>query len=500
MAKSSSVLRNASMVTGHVIVKGAVLFFLYRHLLNTLGADQVGIWAIVLATTAVSRVSELGLSGGATKFVAAAHAKGDYQKAADIVQTTLLTIGVLLAVILSVGYFVITWLLFVIIPADSVKMALDILPYALMSVWLSGVGGVVSASLDGCHRVDLRAVVDMVSSVLFLLLVLVLTSTYELVGLAVAQVSQALFVAVVGWLFLRRQLSALPHMLLRWNFEIFREMFRYGVNFQIISVIMMLYEPLAKAFLTKFGGLSATAYFDMAYRMVLQFRALLVAANQVLVPKISAVHELSPERVDHLYRESYRVILFLAVPLFLMLAASIPMISHAWIGQSQPDFIFFGLIIAFGYLINTLSAPAYFINLGIGALRWNVISHVTLGFLSAALGYILGKSFGGWGVISGSIIALIIASIITIIGTHRDHHIPLSRLFPKESSWLILASGVAGINVLVLPHYISDYFALEIRVGVTLLTSMLILAPAIWWHPVRSDMWERISGVTSGVR
>jgi O-antigen/teichoic acid export membrane protein len=46
----------------------------------------------------------------------------------------------------------------------------------------------------------------------------------------------------------------------------------------------MLYDPITKALLTKFGGLSLVGYYEMANKLIYQIRSLKVSANQILVP------------------------------------------------------------------------------------------------------------------------------------------------------------------------------------------------------------------------
>ncbi len=492
---NGNVWRNAIMATGQAVVMGVVLFFLYRYLLNTLGAESVGIWAVVLATTSASRISELGLSGGAIKFVAAAHARGDFRKGSDVVQTASLTIGVVLAIVLIAGYPFFKWLLARIVPAVSLPDALAVLPYSLVSVWLSGTGGIIHASLDGCQRADLRASVAMVSVVVYLLFVWTLIPTYGLIGLGLAQVCQTFFIMTISWMLLRCQISTLPRIPFRWRFSIFKEMFRYGVNFQTISIFAIFYEPLIKAFLTKFGSLSVTAYFEMANRMVTQFRALVVSANQVLVPKIAAVHETSPEQIPQLYGYSYRVVFFLVVPLFALLVAAVPLIGFVWIGHEQSDFVFFGVVVTLGYLINILSGPAYYMNLGTGALRWNVLSHAALGLLTAILGYVFGVFWGGRGVVIGSIIALILSSMITIWGTYKDQKIPFRDLIPDDSRWLLVSACAAIIIVPFIERHVFDGISSVFQHLVGLLIAILFLGPAVWKHPVRRVVWTRVVSI-----
>lgn len=473
------------MATVQVIITGAVLFILYRYLLRTLGADHVGIWSVALATASVLRISELGLAGGATKFLAAANAKDDFRKAAEVVETTVLTIAITLAIALIVGYPLICLLLGKIVPPTHLPTAIEIIPYALVSVWLMGAGGVIHVSLDGCQRADLRASVAMVAVVLYLLLVYLLIPPYGLIGLGLAQIIQAFFIMVASWILLRREISALSIVPFRWRIYIFQEMLLYGASFQLISIFSMLFEPLTKAFLTKFGSLSATTYFEMANRMVTQFRALVVSANQVLVPKIAAVQETSPGQILQIYRDSYRAVFFLIIPLFSLLIVATPLIGLIWIGFYEPNFVFFGVILVLGYLINTLSVPAYFMNLGIGSLRWNVISHMVLGLFVATLGYTFGVIAGGRGVVIGTVTALTLSSAIIILGTHKDHKISYGDLLPNESLLILfIACGSIVIEMLFTNNLIHN--------SIILLITFVALLPAIWLHPMRIIMWNGI--------
>src|ERR1017187_7466931 len=128
--------RNAIMAVAQVLVSGGVLFLLYRYLLRTIGPEQMGIWAIVLATASASRISEMGFTGSAVKYTAKYIARGEKDKASEVIQTTAITIGVVLACVLAGGYPLIAWLMGKLIPAAHISDALAILPYALVSVWV----------------------------------------------------------------------------------------------------------------------------------------------------------------------------------------------------------------------------------------------------------------------------------------------------------------------------------------------------------------------------
>lgn len=492
--QSTSVTRNAIMAVIQTVVSGGTLFLLYRYLLREIGPDKVGIWAIVLAAASASRISEMGFTGSAVKFTAKYIARGEFSRASEIIQTTVITIGIVLAGVLTIGYPVITWLMAKFIPVTEIQSAIAILPYALVSVWIGAVAGVFSSGLEGCQRIDVRALVSMLSAILFLGLTWILVPYYGLIGLAWAQIGQGGAMLIGSQILLKRELPALPLLPRGWRYSIFREMFRYGANFQVSSIFAMLFEPTTKALMAKFGGLSMTAYYEMANRMVTQFRSLLVAANKVVVPRIATLHEKTPEAVQKTYRESYQMVFFLALPLYVGVVAVAPLVSELWIGRYERAFVMYSLLLAAGYWVNTLVGPAYFVNLGTGLLRWNTMAHIVIGILNGAMGFFLGSAFGGDGVVLGYVLALVIGSSLVVLGYHYDYHIPVADLLPRESKSLVLASCAGLMIGWIIFNLLDLSINILLKAGLSFVISIIIVGTACWMHPMRSRLMERIIG------
>jgi len=128
----SSTSRNALMAVLQTIFSGVTLFVLFRYLLIEIGSEQVGIWSLILATASATRISEMGFSASAVKFTAKYIARGEIKKASEIIQTTVLTIGVFLAVILLLAYPLILWVIPKLIPSANIQNALDIIILAFV--------------------------------------------------------------------------------------------------------------------------------------------------------------------------------------------------------------------------------------------------------------------------------------------------------------------------------------------------------------------------------
>jgi len=440
------------MAVGQVFVSSLILFLVYRHLMRTTGPEQLGVYSIVLAASSTLRISELGFSGSVIKFTAKYMARGDAEKAAEVVQTSMITVGGVLVGVLAVAYPLIQWLLGAIIPVSSILHAQELLPFAVLSVWTAVLSGILLSGLDGCKRIDLRAMVSMVSSLLFLSLAWVLISSYGLVGLAIAQICQSAFSFVAAWVLLQRELSPLRLLSFKWSYQVFREMFVYGFNVQVTAFAGLLFDPITKALVAEYGGLATTGYYEMASRMVMQFRSLLISANQTIVPQIAGIKENTPEQLYKAYIDTYRVLFYFALPMYAGLAASAPLVSVIWIGHSEEIFVRFVWLLTAGWAVNTLSGPAYFMNLGTGHLRWNTWSHIIIGVLNVLLGTLFGRLYAGTGVAMGYVLALIIGGLIVIVPYHRSNRVAMAELFPAESRSLCIAC-IAG---LVLSYFVFD--------------------------------------------
>lgn len=480
--------RNVMATVTQVLISGVVFFVLYRYLYDRLGVEQIGVWSLVFAATSVSRIGDLGLSAGVVRFVAQALGRGDTERAAEVVQTVVMTLGIFMAALLAIGYPLFVMALNYFLPVHSVPIALGILPYALISLWVMIVVSVFSGGLDGCMRMDLRSLLMGLSHLAYLGFSMLLVPKYGLEGVAMAQLIQSVGLMTLMWWVLRRQMKELPLIPVHWKLTVLKEMFGYGVNFQIITVMNMLFDPVVKALMSKFGGLEALGYYEMANRLILQGRALIIEASRVMVPAIATLQEHDAAKATQLFLISYRMTFYVAVLFYGLLGISITTISMLWLGHYQATFIQFALLLNLGWFVNTLIGPAYFSNLGSGKLRANVISHAIMGLCSLFVGVVLGLNYGGVGVVIGTIVGLIAGSMFLLIShiKQADLHWP-TFIIPQEMTKLLML----GIFVTLLSNYGRDQQSSLVAVFVIALLCSVFLLSLGWFNPERM-MLKRI--------
>ncbi len=485
--KSRQIFVNAITTIAQVIVSAAALFLMYRFLVRSIGVEQLGVWSLVLATTSVVTLANQGFSTSIVKFVAQYCARGATHRATAVVETALLTLALLLTVICLALYPAARIVLKFVVPTPLLALAYAILPYALISLWLNVLGSVLLAALAGHELVSHRNYVVAAGSVLYLLLAIALVPRFGLLGMAYAQTAQTAACWLGAWLLLRRQLPRLPVIPRRWSRELFREMRGYGLQFQFITMAQAAREPVTKALLAKFGGLAFTGLYDMASRWVFTFRELIVQANLVLVPTVANLRERSPASIPAVYRDSYKVIFFLSVPTFAFLTAASPLVSRIWLGRYNPVFVAFVALLAAGWLCNTLSNPAYVVDLGTGALKWVTIGCAATSVFNPILGFALGRRFGGLAVVAASVVSLAAGYLAILVAYHLENRVSFAELLP-DRSWPILAASVAAL-ALCLPVFARDTASgtppSHFVPVATAAFAACAVALSMWLHPMR---------------
>jgi len=483
--RTRQLLINIIMSIVQVIMLSGIIFTLYRFLLKTIGVEQLGIWSVVLVTTSVAGIANLGLSGSVVKFVARYVAKGENKTIADVIQTAIISISVFVGLVLLIVYPFADLLLGLIMPSDNLKEAILILPYALISLWIMIIASVLQSGLDGHQRIDIRSTILIIGALFHLILSFILVPRYGLVGLAYARVIQAIMILIGSWFIIKRFIPILPVFPYKWDRKLFREMISYGLNFQIISITQMICEPTTKVLLTKFGGLTMVGFYEMASRMIQQFRALLVSTNQVLVPVIADLEERNPKLIQNIYKKNYRLMFYIALPIYAIIIALAPSISEIWIGHYVTIFVIFSILLAINLVINTLSVPAYFSYLGIGKLKWNTLGHVITAVMNAILGIIAGYIFGGMMVVIAWIFSSITGSLMIVISYHKRYKIPLKELFPRESTRIAVACLIAIFSALLIYYRVHYNFASIITISIIIFVFSIIVFIPFWLHPMR---------------
>lgn len=508
MLENRRIATSAMSSIAQIIVSGIALAVLYRYLLETIGVAQLGTWSLVLAMSSMIQITNLGLTGSIVKNIADHDAKGDKHSIELSIQTAAITVAILSAGLIGCAYPVAKYYFGFAIEGQPYQDALEVLPLALIAFWILMVTGIYQSGMYGCQLIVQRNGVLIAESISHVVLCMLLAPRYGLLGLAYARVVQNMITLVASMVLLKSHLPSLPWLPHRWDRGLFREMIGYATSFQAISLLVMLSDPITKAFLSRFGSVSLVGYYEMANKLVQIFRSLIVNAIQVLVPMFANLRQVQPQRVLGLYFKSSRIVTYLAIPGFSFLIVCAPLISELWIGRDEPIFVWSTILLCVGWLVNTLSAPAYFASLGTGEMRINLLSHIVMTGANILLALSLGLAIGGLGVVVGWAIALVIGGVLLNSLYCSKNSILLNSLILRDDrtliSYIVSSLGISFLGWQILPEVVEGWLAAlnapnawgaTVTNAIIILVYLASLIIPMWKHPMRNDIQRWLVGL-----
>lgn len=443
------VARNSLYSVMQVAASAACLVVTYWLMMRWLSMAEIGLWSLIVGTSMVARLSELGLGGGVLRFVAGDLEAGDRRGAARTIGMAALAVLLLVSALAFALQPILQSYLSRLVPT-ALQGAVDaLLPAALVGIVLGAVGNVFTSALDGAQRMGLRAAIQIGGSAAQLLLTTVLLPRFGLSGLGWVQVGQAVVVLIGGAAAVRLAIDQPVNSYMGFDRVRLRALVAYGGGLQISALAQLLFEPLVKVLLTTFSGLTLTGYFDVSNRIVLQFRSLIVAAYGAIVPHVAAHsgnQAVDPEQVRRIYRESFTILLFALFPYFSVVAAALPLALTVWKGAFDPVFVLVALLLVGTWTVNLVSLPAYLIFVGLGRLQWTIVSHVLIAVVTAVLGALGGYWFGGTAILFAATAAIAAGSALVLGAFVREFALPLlpERAAPLLRGLALLASAVAA--------------------------------------------------------
>lgn len=456
---------NASSAIIQVVFTAILYFFLYKYLLDSLGVKLLGVWSLILSFSSIANMANLGLTSGLVKFVAEYLAENNSHKIGNLIFTSFISLVVLFSFISLALFLGGRQLLQLFIEKQFLTIAISILPWSLASLSINAVSGVFTSVLEGYQKNYLRNFIFVFSGIIMFGITLLLTPTFGLKGIAMAQLMQAIVIMLIA-AFMVIKISPTNRISgWKWSSLTFKDIFHYGYKFQAVSICQLLYEPTTKILLSKFGGLALLGHYEMASRLINQFRAMLINANQVVIPIVAeAFKSKTKEDSTHFYINMSRVLALFTIPLTTALIVLTPLISIIWIGENSLNFCFSMYVLAISSMFNILCGPSYFSCLGEGRLSLLVKVHVLMAILNLGFGYLLGLLLGGYGNILGWGLALIIGSIVLVVDYNKTKNIYLNTVYSKNEKQLGL------ISLLLIGITIVLYSTITMDVSITYLT------------------------------
>jgi O-antigen/teichoic acid export membrane protein len=403
------------------------LFVLYKLVAIKLGLSLLGVWSVVIASTSIARLGEMGLAGSVTQHIAKDISDESSKKTAFTVETALLSAIGVVSLIILFAFRPLQALLGEAFSGTELGQALNILPHALAFMGIGLVAMILQGVLDGLQQMWSRAIIISLTQALMIILSFVLIDNFGIVSVMYAQIIQVLTAVILMWLVIWFKIPGISFIPYRWKFAQFKMLMPHAVNLQISSGLVMMVDPLVKIMIAKSGGAHLAGLFEIAHQVVSKARALIVTANQASVPHIaalSAVGEL--DKIKKTYINSLNATFYLSIPLFLLIILMIPVVSTIMTGAVSEILSLMILVCSITWLLNAFTVPSYFVNTSDGNVKFNTIGHLITG----GMVFIFFVFFNGsvtWPVVIlmwGS--AIVLGGCFSLIMVHKRYSLNLT--------------------------------------------------------------------------
>ena len=421
------------------------LFAVYRLCAHATNIAALGLWSTSVAIMGLVAISDAGLTEILVREVSRSVAMADGPRLKGLVHTILKLVAVSIALCATLAIFPITLTVEHLSGVPEI-IALKLVSATAIMAWLTiitvGVGGI----LEGFSRYDLKATAAVTGSSVSVAAAWLGSRFWPDVSLMVALVCGAAANLTAMAVPATRLMNALPGTPAQIMKSELREMIRMGTQARIGSLANLGFDPIVRFLLLRYGGAETSGHYEIAYRLVMQIRSMLVASIQVMVPRLVQMRALGTYDAASTASALTLSTLRLASPALWITLLGLPILSIIMVGQSLNDILAYGIMLATAWLINLVAAPAYFSNFVEGSLRPNRQSHLATVILAALLGLAGGLALGGLGVVAGTAIAIIIGSIIILVSRRRDIEKRALVIYPSDL-WILsvgLLTNIAG--------------------------------------------------------
>ena len=435
--------RNSSLSAAQVVTVGLTLLLAYRLALTDVTREEFGLYATMFACGTLTQLGTLGFAGGAPRHMARTVGEGSV---AGRLQVVFSSLGVSF-----VGSLVVAALLLVGLAHYSTTLdphladvAGRLTPVIVAAALVTPVSTAIQGLTDGLGQTHVRSLTVIAASLVFYAVVAVTLPDQGVVSLAWAALVQQGLVLLVLLVVVLRECD-LSRSSWSWSRARWREMKSFNLKFQAMTLPALAFEPLAKLLLSAFAGFSAVATFEIANRLLQQVNAVILAANQAVVPLV-AYRSASGDLQDAVvFRRLFQAVWTLALTAFAAALIVLVPLGTFVFETSDPALVGYGLVLCLGWLANALCGPAYFISVTTDSFRANIVANYLMVATLALGGAVLGSAFGGIGIALAVALGLATAGLVINGSFMRRHRLAWAGVLTgRDVGFAVLAAVLAG--------------------------------------------------------
>ena len=484
------------------VTTALVSIFLTPFILNRMGEQRYGVWAIMGSVYAYSTVLSLGLYSAMNRHIPMHVARGHDEKIREVASTTtafFMAMGLLILILTFacadqiLGLFVIPSSLLV--PARLALYTVGVVASLCLSL------NSFAAVLSGYQRYDLMALGRLIAIGFRIGLVLAFLGRSEaLFCMALIFGATECLIGLFNLWFAWRLMPSRPLQARAIRWQVLREMFAYGVNTFLYAVGGIAVAKTGEVIVGTCLPPEHITYYTLALMppmMLSGFVQSLVASNKPAIADLDARNDLRHIQELTLLSQKY-VLLFMvpAMAFFLILGGSF---YHIWLHREMNQVVALLYILAPGYVIHAGQFPLFSALAGRGQHSIFGILTLAMGISAAGLGIFLCRTvgWGAAGVALGATVAMIVVSGV-VLPCHAAKQLGLAFGDFVRRAWIPTAYGASPAILLLafwrLWHPPTTLWELILVAGST----APVLAVSVWFLSLDKTERNRFGGMAFG--
>ncbi|MBN1867620.1 oligosaccharide flippase family protein [Candidatus Sumerlaeota bacterium] len=441
--------RNALFGGGARLITLAVGLVLTPYLLARLGAERFGVWALLTFVTGLIGLLDFSFRTSFVKYLAETHARDDREGERAILGTGLIAYGLFALGLAPILFFASDPLLALLaVPVGLRPAARACYLIGAAGYLLSNVLAVFPAWCDSRQRMDLTNATGVAA--LFVsagATVGLVESGLGLVGAALGQFLGIALFHVACIPICQRRFGPLGLSVGSIRGVWFRRLFLFGFKLHVSSMCWIVNRQFDKFLLARWAGLPLVGSYELALRIAGNAGTLQPSLAAALVPassRLTAEDDLA--RLRRLYREATRYLCLAGIPPFALIMAFHRDAMIAWIGRPDAWASAFLILLAVGYMVNSLSNGMAFVCQGIERPGLQAEQSALQLVANVLLSVILFRYMGPCGAALGTTLALVFGAAYFAWRFHPHIGVSTRTLF-REAAWIPLVASASGALV-----------------------------------------------------
>lgn len=397
------------------VVEFASGFILAPYLIHRLGLERFGLYSIVGIVVQYLALCQFGLNASFVRYIATFSASNDFNKIGRLLWTGIIIFFPIVVTIAFIVYLQADTLIKLLsLSASLIPEAVTILKISCFTFVLSMVTSVFASIPEGMQRMDISCKLRIYFTILnFLCTILVINLGYGIIGILYMNVATGIIILIVHFIIANHLIEKSMRLMPVFDKGLASELYNYGIKVWTSSVAGTIHFHIDKLFIAHYLNFSLVAVYELASRVAAALREIPQILISALLPAAAKLSESSSRKsIEGLLCRAQKYMMMIIIPFFIYMFFMSDYFFTVWIGNEieKIDLTFKILLIA--YFVNALTGPTYFILNGIGYPKIGMTSSIFASVAHLVASFVLLKIYGYTGLLSGTLISMIMAACL----------------------------------------------------------------------------------------